>query len=114
VQRQVRGLTGRSPPPAAQPRQGGRELGLVVADQRDQVAIVERLSPDQRGEPGRRHTDLVTRRFAIDHVDERADLGDDIGGELAGCQVRPAPTRPRLREAARAADDGAQQMPAAR
>ena len=78
------------------------ELGLLVAGERDQVAIVERLAPDDPGKPGGRRATAVVAGLRIDQRDELADLVEDLGRDGLRREPGPAAARSVRRETARA------------
>ena len=72
----------------AQVGEGRGEVGLVTAGDRDQVAIVERLAPHDRREPGRSGADLVGVKARVDHSEQCAHLIEEQRRGLLRGHVR--------------------------
>lgn len=86
------------------------KLGLVAADDRHQISILERLSSYDRREANRRCSNLLGANIWSDHREELANLVEHLGRDVLRREIWTATTGPARRQAARSTDDRAQRV----
>jgi len=95
---------------AAELRECWGELGLVAADDRHQISILERFSSHDRREANSRRSDLLGASIWSDHREELANLVEHLGRDVLRRNIRSATTGPARGQAARPTDDRAQRV----
>jgi hypothetical protein len=86
------------------------KLGLVAADDRHQISILERLSSHDRREANGRCSNLLGASIWRDHSEELANLVEHLWRDVLGRKIRSATTGPARGQAARSTDDRAQRV----